>query len=350
MTANWEEKESLFKKLEEHIRRGPPLKERINHAIYVINTQKEKLEQMSSKLQERDKEMFGKTVAAMAEGDTAHAAIYANECSELRKMAKVVLASQLALEQVALRLETVEQFGDLAVAMAPIRAVMADTKSRLAGVVPEVASELEGVNDTLGKALIEVGEAEGVEEGPITENDEARKILEEANTVAEQKVKEKFPQIPSDQLLEGEGVGATPDVTDSVGTFGPVGVESVKSESSTAREGGVSAQNAAPTAARVSSHTEVGNQSGVKQPVLNQSPKAPLVASSAESDAGKMNFQKVAEPTAQQPAFDKKLLDYIRSHGGELRISLASKDLGVPPAYIKETLDRLSREGKVKLA
>jgi division protein CdvB (Snf7/Vps24/ESCRT-III family) len=226
MTANWEEKESLFKKLEEHIRRGPPLKERINHAIYVINTQKEKLEQMSSKLQERDKEMFGKTVAAMAEGDTAHASIYANECSELRKMAKVVLASQLALEQVALRLETVEQFGDLAVAMAPIRAVMADTKSRLAGVVPEVASELEGVNDTLGKALIEVGEAEGVEEGPITENDEARKILEEANTVAEQKVKEKFPQIPSDQLLEGEGVGATPDGTDPVGTFGPVGVES----------------------------------------------------------------------------------------------------------------------------
>jgi len=316
MTANWEEKENIFKKLEEHIRRGPPLKERINHAIYVINTQKEKLEQMSSKLQERDKDMFGKTVGAMAEGDSAHAAIYANECSELRKMAKVVLASQLALEQVALRLETVEEFGDLAIAMAPIRAVMADTKTKLAGVVPEVASELEGVNDTLGKALIEVGEAEGVEEGPMTENDEARKILEEANTVAEQKVKEKFPQIPAAPLLEGDGVGAAAESPES----SPVGTELIRPQ--------VAAKPLTP------------------QPA----PSANLTKAEPEPDGGKLSFQKVADSNPQQPGFDKKLLDYIRSHGGELRISLASKDLGVPAAYIKDTLDRLNKEGKVKLA
>ncbi|MGC8601774.1 MAG: Snf7 family protein [Thermoprotei archaeon] len=320
MASNWEERESFFKKLEEHIKRGPPLKERINHAIYVIQTQKEKLEQMSQKIQERDKEMFGKTVAAMAEGDTAHAAIYANECSELRKMAKVVLASQLALEQVALRLETVEEFGDLAVAMAPIRAVMADTKARLAGVVPEVASELEGVNETLGKALIEVGEAEGIEESPITENEEARKILQEANTVAEQKVKEKFPQIPSAPLMEGEGIGA------------------VSAEPAAAV---VSAQDPAPIKQVIAAHKEQASNDSGKQAGTGQLQPVPSEKSISVQIPG---------PKADNRTFDDRLLEYIRSHGGELRVSTASRDLGVPPAYIRETLDRLSKEGKVKLA
>ncbi len=313
MASNWEERESFFRKLEEHIKRGPPLKERINHAIYVIQTQKEKLEQMYQKIEERDKDMFGKTVAAMAEGDTAHAAIYANECSELRKMAKVVLASQLALEQVAIRLETVEEFGDLAVAMAPIRAVMADTKSRLAGVVPEVASELEGVNDTLGKALIEVGEAEGVDQSPVMENEEARKILQEANTVAEQKVKEKFPQIPAAPIMEGEGVGAADP------SPAPV-------------------QDPLPMKQIVANH---------RDPVVSSEKPQGTASSASEKN---VSVKAAAKPEEGQPAFDRKLLEYIRAHGGELKISAASKDLGVPPAFIKETLEKLSREGKVKLS
>ncbi|WP_449461965.1 Snf7 family protein [Tardisphaera miroshnichenkoae] len=315
MASNWEERESFFRKLEEHIRRGPPLKERINHAIYVIQTQKEKLEQMYQKIEERDKDMFGKTVAAMAEGDTAHAAIYANECSELRKMAKVVLASQLALEQVAIRLETVEEFGDLAVAMAPIRAVMADTKSRLAGVVPEVASELEGVNDTLGKALIEVGEAEGIEQSPVMENEEAKKILQEANTVAEQKVKEKFPQIPAAPIMEGEGVGA------------------VAADPSPAP-----AQDPLPMKQIVVNHKDPAASNDKPQGVAPPAPEK------------NVSVKATVKPEEGQLAFDRKLLEYIRAHGGELRISAASKDLGVPPAFIKETLEKLSREGKVKLS
>ncbi|MGC8671023.1 MAG: hypothetical protein ACP5SK_04365, partial [Thermoprotei archaeon] len=63
-----------------------------------------------------------------------------------------------------------------------------------------------------------------------------------------------------------------------------------------------------------------------------------------------VSVKATVKPEEGQLAFDRKLLEYIRAHGGELKISAASKDLGVPPAFIKETLEKLSREGKVKLS
>ncbi|MDP7975277.1 MAG: hypothetical protein ACP5UI_04635 [Thermoprotei archaeon] len=309
--TNWEEKQGIIKKLEDHIKRGPPLKERINLAVFAINAQKEKLDQMYTKLQERDKDMFMQAVASLASGDQQRAAIYANECSEIRKMAKVVLASQLVLEQVAIRLQTVEEFGDLAVAMVPIKAIMEDTRAKLAGVVPDVAESLESVNDSLGKTMIEMGEAANAEEPTLTQNEEAKKILEEANAVAEQKISDRFPRLPT-------------------------------------------AENALAKQAEALAEGSAGEAERQPEPAIPAHDVHPKLAASTPSVALSQEPRQIPaqkqERQSPSPELEERVLQYVKAHGGTLRLSQASQDLGAPSDAIKQALINLSAKGKVKLA
>ena len=178
-----------------------PLKERIAHAVFRLSAQQSRLEHMSARLKQRDQEMFQRCIGAQVAKDSAHARIYANECAEIRKIAKVVLASQLALERAILRLQTVEEFGDVLVQIAPVIDVVKETKSHIAGVIPEVGNELEEVNSMLSDLSLETGETEDQELETDINSEEARKVLQESTAVAEEKMKEQFPKIPEmDQL------------------------------------------------------------------------------------------------------------------------------------------------------
>jgi len=190
---------SIIKKIEEKVHHIP-LKERLAHALFRLNAQREKLDQMSSRLQQRDQEMFQRCIGAEVSKDMAHAKIYANECAEIRKMARVVLSSQLALEKVILRLQTVEEFGDILVQMTPIVGVVRETKGRIAGVIPEVANELDVVNNMLSDLTLEAGNVETNELNIDLSNEEARKVLHESSIIAEQKIKEQFPELPTIEI------------------------------------------------------------------------------------------------------------------------------------------------------
>ena len=148
-------------------------------------------------MQQRDQALYGKCVLAIQGKNTQLASMYANECAELRKMAKVVLHSELALEQITLRLETVHEFGDMAATMMPVASVVRTLKTQLEGVMPEVSLELAEVNDTLEGLAVEVGEATETSFDVSASSTESQHILQEANTVAEQKMKERFPELPS---------------------------------------------------------------------------------------------------------------------------------------------------------
>lgn len=155
------------------------------------------MEQMAARLQQRDQELFQRCIAAQLSKDSGHATIYASECAEMRKIAKIVFGSQLSLEKVILRLQTIEEFGDIMMQIAPAMGIVLETKERVAGIVPEVAHQLEDVTTMLSDMSLEVGEAPSIGMAVDASNDEARKVLEESGVVAEQKIKEKFPDIPS---------------------------------------------------------------------------------------------------------------------------------------------------------
>jgi len=175
----------------------------MSQALFRLGSQKEKLEHMSSRLQQRDKEMFQRCIGAQLSKDTAHAALYANECAEIRKMAHLTLSSELALERVILRMQTVEEFGDIMAQMAPVIGVVRETRGRIAGVIPEVANELGEVNNMLSDMSIETGEV-GQDQSfdMAASSTEARKVLEESSAIASQQMKERFPELPMPEILQ----------------------------------------------------------------------------------------------------------------------------------------------------
>lgn len=173
-----------------------PMRQRLNDCLFKLKVQQRKLERTSYHMQQRDQALYGKCVLAVQGKNTELASMYANECAELRKMAKVVLHSELALEQVTLRLETIHEFGDIAYTMLPVANVVKALKSQLEGVMPEVSLELAEVNETLEGLAVEVGETTETSFDVSSSSAESQKILEEANIVAEQKMKERFPELP----------------------------------------------------------------------------------------------------------------------------------------------------------
>lgn len=185
----------MFRHLEEKVH-PIPLKERVDQALYRLGTQKEKLEHMSSRLQQRDKEMFQRCIGAQLSKDSGHAALYANECAEIRKMAHITLSSELALERVVLRLQTIEEFGDIMAQIAPVIGVVRETRGRIAGVIPEVANELGEVNQMLGDMELETGQVQDQDVDMQASSLEARKVLEESSAIASQQMKERFPELP----------------------------------------------------------------------------------------------------------------------------------------------------------
>jgi division protein CdvB (Snf7/Vps24/ESCRT-III family) len=191
----FKERTPWSKKLKEAMH-PTPMKQRISECLFKLKIQQRKLERTSYHMQERDQALYGKCILAVQGKNTELASIYANECAELRKMAKVILHSELALEQVTLRLEAVNEFGQLAATMMPVAGVVRTLKTQLEGVMPEVSLELSSVNETLEELSMEVGETSENTFDISSSSAESQKILQEANLVAEQKMKERFPELP----------------------------------------------------------------------------------------------------------------------------------------------------------
>ena len=81
--------------------------------------------------------------------------------------------------------------------MAPVMSIVKETKSKIAGIVPQVATELGEVNGILSDLTFEAGEVTSTEL-PIEASDaEAKKVLEETGVIAEQKLRDHFPDLPS---------------------------------------------------------------------------------------------------------------------------------------------------------
>lgn len=195
---DWD-REPITTRLTGRIHHGMSIKERVDEAIFRLRVQENRLDAAANRMQQHDKDMFNKCVRAQMDKDNARAAMYANECAQVRKMAKVTLQCQLALEQAALRLETVREFGQIASMMAPVASVVRSIQGQISGVIPEVGFELGEIGEMLNSAVIEVGESTGSSYEPQASSEEAQRILMEANTLAEHRMQQRFPDLPAPQ-------------------------------------------------------------------------------------------------------------------------------------------------------
>ena len=195
----WEAKkddEPMKTKLMEAVRPPPPLKPRLDFAVRRIELQVQKLDQATDRFSQRDKAIFARIVDAYAKHDSARANVFANELAEVRKMSKLIMNAKLALEQITLRLRTVSELGDVVSTLGPAVGVLRSVRAGLVSVFPEAENELGEIGNMLSGIMIEAGQGSGMTLNFDTVNEDASKILAEAATVAEQKVKDKFPDLP----------------------------------------------------------------------------------------------------------------------------------------------------------
>jgi len=178
------------------VQRTRVLSPRVNDIIIQLRVQSEKLRRTYQRLLARDRELFEACVAAEQELDRDRATIYANEIAQLRKMSRTILRSQISLEKVILRLETIKDFGDVMNALAPATRIVRQIQTELSGIVPEVAHNLSVIDEMLESVLVEAGSFTGSTTTVSIADREARKILDEAAEIAAQRMSKQFPELP----------------------------------------------------------------------------------------------------------------------------------------------------------
>jgi division protein CdvB (Snf7/Vps24/ESCRT-III family) len=196
----WEEtsnQQPFTTRVKEAMRPPGPLKPRLDIAIRRIELQVQRLDQAGDRFSDRDKKIFARIVDAYTKHDMARANVFANELAEIRKMEKMIMHGRLALEQIVLRLRTVSELGDIVTTLAPAVGVLRSVKSGMSAIFPEAERELGQIGNLLNGIIIDAGQSTGLTINFDSANEDAQKILAEASSVAEQKIKEKFPELPA---------------------------------------------------------------------------------------------------------------------------------------------------------
>jgi division protein CdvB (Snf7/Vps24/ESCRT-III family) len=172
------------------------LKKGLSQTVGILKEQLKRIDFVIPRLEEHERDLFNRCVEALEQGDElskARARLYAEECAEVRKLLKTVMVSRFALEQVLLRLETVEDTSDLAVEGVTVAQVLSVLRKRLGAIIPEVSYNIGLAEKKLSKMVTDIRESLGLEL-PF-ESKEAEKLLKQAEEQAEEEMKSK-PEIP----------------------------------------------------------------------------------------------------------------------------------------------------------
>ena len=192
---NWntKEKEPLLAKVKDKVTPQPPLRNRVETTQRAMQTLISRLDQKQSRLKSHDTALFDKVVEATQKHDKNRAAAYANELAELRKITSNVTQMKLVLEQINLRMGTVQDFGDIVTSITPIVSVIKGMRNSMSGILPEASSEMSEIGELMNDLITDAGQLGGTT--PLIESSgaETNSILAEAAAVAEVNNEEKFP-------------------------------------------------------------------------------------------------------------------------------------------------------------
>ncbi len=189
--------QGLGERINDALKPKGALKPRVETAIKRLQLQIGKLDNMLSKLKQRDEQLFQRVVAAPQQHDTPTSKVLSNELAEIRKVSRILGNARIALEQIELRLTTFHNLGDTVVTIMPTIGLMKSLKSSLIKFMPGADQELNRMTEMLSGLMTETFQSSdasfGVDE---TTNSESEKILQEAAAVAEASINEKFPSMP----------------------------------------------------------------------------------------------------------------------------------------------------------
>lgn len=213
LNNNWnqQEKEPMLSKMKGKINSQPPVKHQIESTQRSIQTMITRLDQKCSRLKSQDDALFNKVVEATQKHETDRAAAYANELAELRKITMSVTQMRLAMEQINLRMGTVQDFGDVVESITPIVSVIKGMKSSMTGILPEASSEMSKIGEMMTGLISDAGQLGGSQPSIESSSPETESILAEAAALVQVDNEKQFPSpTPS---------SSTPDELDLNSTY-----------------------------------------------------------------------------------------------------------------------------------
>jgi len=189
----------LSQRINDAIKPKGSLKPRVEMAVKRLQAQVSKLDNMLTKLKQRDEQIFQRIVTATQQHDAHTSKVLSNELVEIRKVSRILGNARMALEQIELRLTTFHDLGDTVVTIMPTIGLMKSLKSSLVKFMPEADQEVNRMTEMLGGLMTDTFSSDATFGIEATTNAESDKILQEAAAVAETAVNEKFPSMPVEQ-------------------------------------------------------------------------------------------------------------------------------------------------------
>jgi len=170
---------------------------KIEKSISTLNGHIERLNNKYREMLMKSKQYFERCVEAIQSKDDEKAKIYASEIAEIRKLAGIVLHSQLVLLQVKIRLESILELGEALSLIRPLSAMLQSIVAEISDVAPDASEHLRNlmvmIDDFMSNAGVYV-EPEMQKHDVVT--DEASFILDQAKKIAAEKVRQAFPEAP----------------------------------------------------------------------------------------------------------------------------------------------------------
>ena len=230
--------------------------------------------------------------------------MYANEVAEVRRLMSLLAQTQIAIERIILRLETVKELNTIMIDLKPALCTLKDVTQGIVQAMPDVASELNRINDSISETLL-VTSPRSVEPSIISTNLKTpggQEILNEVATVLEEKLSEKLPEPPASVTVREKVVS------------GPESVKEMIALAACCPESGESEEGD-------SSHT---------------------LFSYKELKSVQLTIQKSSSP-------EENVLDYLRNNQGYIDVLECANKLNISPGDIEKALEKLGAEGKIEI-
>lgn len=141
----------------------------------------------------------------------AHA--LATELSQMRKTNSMVDDMKLSIEKTQLRLSTVSAVGDTTVAMKLTVDTMKEVIPAMSNIMSQANAEMGSMGGMLGDMMPGSIDGEGAFADSTGSSEETDSILQEAATVAETKIGDKFPSVPTDSISDEFKTSTTDSLT-----------------------------------------------------------------------------------------------------------------------------------------
>ncbi|MCD6323604.1 MAG: GntR family transcriptional regulator [Desulfurococcales archaeon] len=162
-----------------------------------IEASAQEIRETITRLELRYQSLLKKAVSAMVKKENDRALIYANEAAQVKSIYRKLTVVDKVLEQIKLRLETIENMSNIQVPMVEVTNILSVVRDYIKDVVPSMASSIDTLINESKRVLVETTDSIEIDpEKALETTPEARKLLEDLEKTVAETVNNRLPDIP----------------------------------------------------------------------------------------------------------------------------------------------------------